>query len=201
MQAENDFKERREHLNRVCEQSKMKNVLPPNAKEFIITHQLAWCTIFKSASTNWLYFFNILSGYDVKYLQRTIATPIDLARRRMQRPSLEELYEALENSISFLIVREPFERLLSAYRNKFEDGKNAFYKALSESIIKQFREHGKNDTNSWPSFKEFLQHIVHRYQTKKPLDEHWSPYWKFCTPCSINFTLIMKLETFQRDTK
>lgn len=33
------------------------------------------------------------------------------------------------------------------------------------------------------------------------MDEHWAPIYTFCTPCSINYTLIAKLETFQRDTE
>lgn len=122
MKAEQDFKDRREHMWKACEKNNLTNVLKPNSKEFIITHQLAWCTIFKSASTSWIYYMNILAGYNLNYLQRTKATPIDLARKRFQRPTIEELKDALENSVtfSFLIVREPFERLLSAYRNKFE---------------------------------------------------------------------------------
>lgn len=196
------MKERREHLNRECEKNHLKNVLKPNAREFILSHELAWCAIFKSASTIWMYFMNILGGYDINYLQRTIATPVNLARKRFPRPSIEELNDALENSISFLIVRNPFERLLSAYRNKFEDGKNAYYKILGDTIVKQFRENTNDKNNtSGPTFKEFLQYIVYRYKAQKAFDEHWAPYWKFCTPCSINFTLIVKLETFRRDTK
>lgn len=82
---------------------------------------------------------NILAGYDLKYLQRTVATPLELARKRFPRPSVEDLYEAMENSISFLIVREPFERLLSAYRNKMEEGRNTYYKLLGDQIVKKFR--------------------------------------------------------------
>lgn len=79
------------------------------------------------------------AGYDAKYLQRTIATPLDLARKRFPRPNIDDLNEALDNSITFLVVREPFERLLSAYRNKMEDGKNTYYKLLGDQIVKKFR--------------------------------------------------------------
>lgn len=79
------------------------------------------------------------AGYDTKYLQRTIATPLELARKRFPRPSVDDLNEALDNSIAFLVVREPFERLLSAYRNKMEDGKNTYYKLLGDQIVKKFR--------------------------------------------------------------
>lgn len=81
----------------------------------------------------------ILAGYEAKYLQRTLATPLELARKRFPRPSIDDLTEALDNSIAFLVVREPFERLLSAYRNKMEDGKNTYYKLLGDQIVKKFR--------------------------------------------------------------
>lgn len=182
----------------------MKNKLKPNSKEFILTHDLAWCTIFKAASTTFLYFMNILGGYDLKYLQRTASTPIELARKRFPRPTINELNEALENSISFLIVRDPFERLLSAYRNKFEEGKNSFYKVIGDTIVKRFRNHQKKsekDSPNFPTFEEFLKFIVQSYKNNKALDEHWCPYWKFCTPCTINYTLVLKLDTLKRDTK
>lgn len=79
------------------------------------------------------------AGYDLKYLQRTIATPLELARKRFPRPNLEDLNESLDVSISFLVVREPFERIVSAYRNKFEHGKNTYYKLLGDQIVKKFR--------------------------------------------------------------
>lgn len=39
------------------------------------------------------------------------------------------------------------------------------------------------------------------YKSGGRFDEHWSPVYSFCTPCSINFTLIAKVETFQRDSE
>lgn len=65
---------------------------------------------------------------------------MQLARKRFPRPSQAELTEALANSLSFLIVREPFERLLSAYRDKLEGYRNKYYKILGEQIVKKFRK-------------------------------------------------------------
>lgn len=76
-------------------------------------------------------------------MQRTKASPLELARKRFARPSSAELSEALSNSLSFLIVREPFERLLSAYRNKLEGHRNKYYKLLGEQIVKEYRKGNK----------------------------------------------------------
>uniref|UniRef100_A0A336LSE2 Carbohydrate sulfotransferase n=1 Tax=Culicoides sonorensis TaxID=179676 RepID=A0A336LSE2_CULSO len=212
--AEHDFNERRITLQEGCAKWKLSNKFPVNSWEFFISpgHGLAWCNIFKAASSAWMYYFNILGGYNVQYLQRTKASPLELARKRFPRPSQPELIEALSSSVSFLIVREPFERLLSAYRNKLEGCRNKYYKLLGEQIVRKFRRDKNNkpinnkkahklSKHSGPTFKEFLQFLVHHYKTGGRFDEHWSPIYTFCTPCSINLTLIAKTETFQRDTE
>ncbi|XP_063702327.1 carbohydrate sulfotransferase 11 [Culicoides brevitarsis] len=212
--AEQDFNERRQTLQEACVKWKLVDKYPVNSWEFFISpgHGLAWCNIFKAASSAWMYYFNILGGYNLQYLQRTKASPIELARKRFPRPSQPELIEALSSSVSFLIVREPFERLLSAYRNKLEGCRNKYYKLLGEQIVRKFRRDKNNkpinnkkahklSKHSGPTFKEFLQFLVHHYKTGGRFDEHWSPIYTFCTPCSINLTLIAKTETFQRDTE
>lgn len=90
----------------------------------------------------------ISGGYDLRFLQRTRSSPIDLARKRFPRPSTAELNDYLSNTISFLIVREPFERLVSAYRNKLEGCRNKYYKLLGEQIVKRFRKKLKEGSKS-----------------------------------------------------
>uniref|UniRef100_A0A182YFD2 Carbohydrate sulfotransferase n=1 Tax=Anopheles stephensi TaxID=30069 RepID=A0A182YFD2_ANOST len=204
--AETDFNERRMMLWNVCAEHRIIGKYPPNAWEFFISpgHGIAWCNIFKAASSTWMYYFNILGGYSVQYLQRTKASPIDLARKRFPRPTATELNDYISNTISFLIVREPFERLLSAYRNKLEGCRNKYYKLLGEQIVKKFRKaHPLKGakTPHGPTFREFLEFLVSHYRSGGRFDEHWSPVYSFCTPCSINFTLIAKMETFQRDSE
>ncbi|XP_049281555.1 carbohydrate sulfotransferase 11-like [Anopheles funestus] len=204
--AETDFNERRMMLWNVCADHRIIGKYPPNAWEFFISpgHGIAWCNIFKAASSTWMYYFNILGGYSVQYLQRTKASPIDLARKRFPRPTANELNDYISNTISFLIVREPFERLLSAYRNKLEGCRNKYYKLLGEQIVKKFRKtHPLKGakTPHGPTFREFLEFLVSHYRSGGRFDEHWSPVYSFCTPCSINFTLIAKMETFQRDSE
>ncbi|XP_055295890.1 carbohydrate sulfotransferase 11 isoform X2 [Sitodiplosis mosellana] len=200
--AERAFQQRRDHLWKTCTKYDMVDRYPPNAWEFFISsgHGIAWCNVFKAASSTWMYYFNILGGYDVQFLQRTKASPLELARKRFPRPSDTELNEALFNSLSFLIVREPFERLLSGYRNKLESRRNKYYKLLGDHIIKDFRKGNKRKPPG-PTFKEFILFLIDNYKKGERFDEHWTPIYSFCTPCSINYTLIAKVETFQRDTE
>lgn len=70
-QAERDFVQRQKHLWEVCERNQIVGKFTPNAWEFFISpgHQLAWCNVFKAASSTWMYYFNILGKFcfNLKY--------------------------------------------------------------------------------------------------------------------------------------
>ena len=80
-----------------------------NPWEYFINreHKFVWCNVFKSASTSWMYVFNILAGYSEQFLKKTNRIPLTLARDRYPRPSLELLqsFLQLDNVTSLLIGR------------------------------------------------------------------------------------------------
>lgn len=98
----------------------------------------------------------LAGGYDVRFLQKTKVSPLELARKQFPRPKPHELNEALSSSLSFLIVREPFERLLSGFRNKLEGHRNKFYKIVGEQIINGFRKGNKRVSIGYIFVWEFM---------------------------------------------
>ncbi|XP_021917869.1 carbohydrate sulfotransferase 11-like isoform X2 [Zootermopsis nevadensis] len=205
---ESELEGRRHRVWEVCVARGLNTEGKPNAWEFFIdpTHSLIWCNIFKAASSTWLYNFNLLGGYKEKYLRQSKKNPLVLARSNFPRPTIKQLQEALPKSLSFLIVREPFERLLSAYRNKIEGLPHRFYRKMGREIVAKYRKSNSppnviNPTPTGPTFSEFVNYITDTagsYKVTK-FDEHWAPYYSFCTPCQVNFTVIAKLETLTRD--
>lgn len=114
----------------------------PNAWEFLVNrqHHLIWCNVFKAASSSWMYNFNILAGYSAQYLRKTNVVSLSLARRKYARVTFAELQRAQNDSLTFLIVRHPFERLLSAYRDKFMFAvPHSLHDRLGAQIIKKYR--------------------------------------------------------------
>lgn len=158
-----------------------------------------------------MYLFNRLAGYTEEELKNTVNKPlIALAREKYSRPSVNELIEtlALPNTIGFLIARNPYERLVSGYRDKILGEairyKSGTYAQISRTILWKYRRIdlkldnlGKIDP---PSFTEFVKYIVDEVKEGNELDMHWTPAYSFCNPCQVNLTHIIKLETFNRDT-
>ena len=138
-----------------------------------------------------------------------------IAREKYPRPSVQELIDSLSlpNAIGFLIARHPFERLVSAYRNKILEKDGIFsdkYKAIKDILVKYRNESFSQksfltiqrqpyDTIT-PTFTEFVRYILDEYRAGKKLDMHWEPVYRFCNPCQVNLTHIIKFETFDRDT-
>ncbi|KAF4521883.1 hypothetical protein B566_EDAN008396 [Ephemera danica] len=198
-ELEGVLESRRKRVREVCEATGLEKQGHPNAWEFFIDHRhhLIWCNVFKAASSTWMYNFNLLAGYKEDYLRRSRKTPLVLARARFPRPSVAQLKEALPSYMSFMIVRDPFERLVSAYRNKIEAFRHKFYRKMAREMIAKYRKAGSRyEGLKGPSFSEFVMHVV---DTADKPDEHWAPYYQFCTPCHVNFTVIAQVETLTRD--
>ena len=113
-----------------------------------------------------------------------------------------------EHPVIFLIVRHPYDRLLSAYRDKFENKKKYYHKNYGNFMINQYRQRGmrrfgkkfytydsfgKIDTphlkaavrrkdDPTPTFWEFVRTIIDHGVT----NEHWLPISFLCSLCKVS---------------
>ncbi|KAK4311224.1 hypothetical protein Pmani_017258, partial [Petrolisthes manimaculis] len=221
-----------QHVKETCRKyglDKLTSTNQPNAWEFLINkqHGLAWCNVFKAASSTWIYNFNLLAGYTETELMQAKEAPINLARKRYPRPSVRELQELFNTThppLTFMIARHPLERLVSAYRNKILSG-NRYYSRLYHTVLKSYPELGPGiQTNAYssiggggaggagskikarthprttvPSFPQFVQYLVDQHRQGVKLDEHWTPVNTFCTPCLVPYDVYAKVETLEED--
>ena len=116
-------------------------------------------------------------------------------------------------SLKFLVVRHPFERVISAYMDKLADYtrdlkyRGGYYYAMyGADIVAKYRQKyqekfPKNPLfmRKEPSFVEFIEFLIETPVSK--YDEHWKPQFILCPPCHFKFDVIVKMETFDRDTK
>lgn len=190
--------ERKLHLRRMCETKYNQSVL--SLTEFIKDKKrlysfyyidkfkLMYSFVHKVGSTNWA------------RLLRTATKGHKL--KRLYRLPKREALSRLQNYTSFIIVRHPLVRILSAYRDKFVEHHIPHYKSIGRRILKKFR---KGVTKSELKrannvrFDEFLGYIAatrkHRGNT------HWDHSILRNKVCLFDYDIIARLETGDEDTK
>jgi len=172
-------------------------------------HKLSYCPVFKAASTFILKKFLLLapSGrYDKESVKVLDGQANTLARKEFGYLNGWDQYpEFTMNGRTIIFVRHPFERILSAFRDKLEDPsvKGAkfneyYYNKYGRRIVMHYRkEKITGPTFKYPRFSEFIDYILDR--DLRYDDEHWSPFFKECTPCHIKYNFIGHFETLYWD--
>ncbi|KAK7065346.1 hypothetical protein SK128_015664 [Halocaridina rubra] len=234
--TEQELNLRKSRVREVCAKYKLGPYAPagekplikhpptPNYDVFYIDRQdeLAWCPVYKAASTSWLHNFLILGGVDEKHMKNTKDQISHLARKVWPSLDYKDAEKAFRSCLKFMIVRHPFERLVSAYRDKLENtnigkehGVEHFYKKYGRKIVAKYRPPGKGlpairysqdmDDPSIPApkgieptFGEFVKYII-ATDLVYYADDHWMPYYLHCTPCLLDYDVIAKFETLERD--
>ncbi|KAM0728251.1 Carbohydrate sulfotransferase 14 [Formica fusca] len=165
-------------------------------------HNVSWCPIYKAASSTWMIYFAALKGaltdVTMDLIRRNLVQVSDIVRQKFRHDEdFNKTYEKVSKTKRFLIVRDPLERLLSAYRDKLEhmQGREYYYKRFGRRIALKYRQPGDNATRLEPTFAEFLRFIAN----EKYFDEHWAPYYRTCEPCALHYDYILKMETLDRD--
>ncbi|XP_078353576.1 carbohydrate sulfotransferase 11-like isoform X2 [Oculina patagonica] len=110
----------------------------------------------------------------------------------------EEAKRVLKSYFKIVFVREPFERLLSAYLSKFvvERLTNSYFHAThGRKIIERYRP-GGNPEDRNVTFDEFIHHVV-----DGNWDDHWAGYDNLCHPCGIHYDFIGKFENLEEEAR
>ncbi|XP_026674533.1 carbohydrate sulfotransferase 9-like isoform X2 [Ceratina calcarata] len=198
---------RKSELGRCCRTIERTGSNLENALSNMIIdtkHGVSWCPIYKAASSTWMKHFATLGGAltesTMESIRRNVLQINTVVRRAFPRDrDIKKTYR-LNETKKFLIVRHPFERLVSAYRDKLEhaEGRDYYYKRFGRHIAHRYHRYRKpNETRIEPTFAEFLRFIAE----EKYFDEHWAPFVDTCEPCTIEYDYILKFDTFDRDQK
>ncbi|KAK9497189.1 hypothetical protein O3M35_004554 [Rhynocoris fuscipes] len=208
------YVERLEHVNKICQRYKSNSVrldLLQNREvlDHILVdskHHLLYCYVPKVACTNWKRILMILNG--VINTTDVLSIPADLAHSRRVLSSLanftaSNVQNILNSYKKFLFVRHPFERLVSAFRNKLEPNSmrsKYFQLRLGKYIAKRYRTKSNSSSpqNDDVTFEEFISYLTQSNGDK--LNEHWQAIDNLCSPCSITYDFIGKYETLQADS-
>merc|ERR1719431_819109 len=176
-------------------------------------HGLMWCKVPKAASTSWLHAFLQLARVPPGQIPEDNGMGLH-AFLRDKYPLLSKNLnkQFMPKSIKFVVVRHPFERIMSAYMDKLHSYERDlryrggyYYAMYGADIVQKLRpkyqeKFPKNPLfmRKEPSFVEFVEYLIETPISQ--YDEHWKPQFMLCPPCHFKFDVIVKMETFNRDT-
>ena len=112
----------------------------------------------------------------------------------------KDIKHRLKTYFKFLVVRHPFDRLVSGYKDKLANSNIHYERSLGKKILKMIHPNltkrvlrqGKGVT-----FPEFVKYIISNGNHIK--DPHFRNMHELCYPCHIQYDYIAKLETHNID--
>jgi carbohydrate 4-sulfotransferase 8 len=130
--------------------------------------RVIFCIHAKVGSSTW---FNILANNSApeKYAHKG-NSDLHLVFRRYNITSLadniytrEDILYRLKNYYKVMPVRHPFDRLVSAYRDKLVDGSPSYRRQWGPSIMKRYRgtlTEEQRQTGKGVTFEEFIRYVL-----------------------------------------
>ena len=116
----------------------------------------------------------------------------------LSRYTPEEIEYRLKHYYKFLVVRHPFERLISLYNSKIKDStEEGFRKYVSDANFL-----GITNKHCGVSFSDFVTYLEYKCAFRKGwpcFEPHWKVATEICHPCHIQYDYIAKFETFRED--
>lgn len=182
----------------------------PNAAWFEMFYddqmEYIYCLISKASCTNWKRTLVMLTGNITEY-QRPEQLPFNKVHDHRYSDKYVARIETLmpENRVwrfikyfTFMFVREPLERLVSAYRDKlFRDP--GYH--VDIEIVKKYRprEYKPTVERYNVTFAEFVRYVLDERGAGRVLDRHWIPQNELCRVCQYRFDFIGHHETLRTD--
>ncbi|XP_042224695.1 carbohydrate sulfotransferase 11-like isoform X2 [Homarus americanus] len=158
-------------------------------------HQAVFCYIAKVASKTWR-----------KVWANTVGVSAVLKRKHMlqymvnslipdEHRQKSDLIRKVANYTKFLVVRHPFQRLFSAYKDKIQPP-NPERDVIS--VLSYVQKHRFNATRKDIQWQEFVSYIIDGGYRE---NQHWRPYVMQCYLCDIQYDIIAKYETLFEDSE
>ena len=124
---------------------------------------------------------------------------------RLSNFTPEKQREMLNTYFKFTFVREPFERLLSAYKDKFAKPRELdreWLEIYGRDILKTVRPNASKRAQTELNditFREFIEYVTKKSSEEGNLEWHWDNYVNICGMCAVDYDFLGHYETFDRD--
>ena len=144
---------------------------------------IGWCRIGKVGTTAWSALFLLMRDVPLDTIRAAVAnlTAHDLLKQIYPSRPSERMHmikgEHGKDYFSFIVVRHPFVRLVSAYRDKLETltEYNVRYHMTDAPRMTSRRVYNSSVADN-PTFPEFVDYLIRT--PPNLMDKHWAPYTK-----------------------
>ncbi|XP_029949848.1 carbohydrate sulfotransferase 12-like [Salarias fasciatus] len=233
-------KARKQRIMDVCSEMSSSEEFPamkrsfnqiPNMEldHFIVDdkHQIIYCYVPKVACSNWKRMMMILSESQISPSSgKPYTDPVEIPTNIVHNGSnyltfdkFPSIYGSLSHHLmavklqkytKFLFVRDPFVRLISAFRNKFGKPNQVFYKRFGSVILRRYGgvsylpDTAKEAFAAGlkPTFQQFITYLLDPQTERRELfNEHWRQIYRLCHPCQVKYDFIGRLETLDTDAE
>ncbi|XP_072240861.1 carbohydrate sulfotransferase 12-like isoform X1 [Leuresthes tenuis] len=192
------------------------------------THQIIYCYVPKVACTNWKRVMVVLSQSLIspssgKPYTDPEAVPPDLVHNSSIHLTFAKFWRhygslsrhlmalKLQHYTKFLFVRDPFVRLISAFRNKFGRPNEDFYRQFGSLMLRQYGNVSGSlpataaeafAAGIKPTFQQFITYLLDPETERESIfNEHWRQVYRLCHPCQVKYDFIGRLETLETDAE
>ncbi|OXA64508.1 Carbohydrate sulfotransferase 14 [Folsomia candida] len=200
-----DKYDNKKDAHKAWERARKEKVIRDNLIYFPHLNQM-WCLVPKAASTSWskaivdrLNFesTNIFIDSSANYSLQVI---LKQNFGNINRTAFVNAAQS-DKIKKVLLIRHPFSRIASAYRDKLADRKAKvdgmhFFQQFGVKINRRFRQSRKDVKQKEPTFQEFVDYLIET----KPLDmnEHWQPISLMCGLCHVHYDHIIAMENLEK---
>uniref|UniRef100_A0A3P9L4T0 Carbohydrate sulfotransferase n=1 Tax=Oryzias latipes TaxID=8090 RepID=A0A3P9L4T0_ORYLA len=218
------WERRDELLSAACRNASLSGLTHVPVTKFVLDrifvcdkHKLLFCQTPKVGNTQWKKVFIVLNGAFTTVEEIPENLVHDHEKNGLPRLSSftpHEITLRLNTYFKFFIVRDPFERLISAFKDKFVKNPRfePWYKHdIAPAIIRKYRRsHRDSDSERAGSglhFEDFVRYLGDA-EGRRRLDQkfgesviHWATYAELCAPCEIKYDVVGHHETLERDAQ
>ena len=214
-ESQSSFKVNQTVLKKVCKQKSLylkQEVFRKNFENWLLIHpkyKFAYCHLAKVGSTAWkTILIQLVSDQEMqeKLLQmdtnelHSAINPIFSSKNVDASHQKLSKFLFMEKYFTFVFVRHPLDRLVSAYIDKVLNTKNTYYAYVRKALLQKYSE---------VNFQNFLRFVLNSMEKcnsqtttcLNSIDVHWQPYYQRCEFCDVKYDYIGRLETFNHDVQ
>lgn len=196
--------QRLEHLRRMC-QTEYQPIQVRGTRLIVDDNRkLMMCEISKSGCTTWKALWlhsnmnpgKNLSRVHMKYRGEPVHNSVIGSEFNIRLILTNGVPDRYLNHTKFMVIRNPFDRLVSAYYNLINWKPDLGDAGPHIIAAIKNRYHHLNESVKLLTFAEFVEFVM---DSNNPVynDRHWIPYSKTCDPCRVKYDYVIRLETMK----